>query len=74
LPPTAENYLKFWMDKPFKNTQRHFSGRDISMPPNEPDYAQWNLSETLKDEVEAVTRAIFGEGKNFTIEEYRICW
>jgi hypothetical protein len=53
----------------------HSSGQLISMPPDEPDYAQWKLSQQMKDELGLVCEGIFGKkGGEFRLENYRICW
>jgi hypothetical protein len=53
----------------------HSSGQLISMPPDEADYAQWQLSQRMKDELGLVCEGIFGKkGGKFGLENYRICW
>jgi hypothetical protein len=45
------------------------------MPPDEPDYAQWELSQRMKGELDLVCEGIFGKkGHEFRLENYRICW
>lgn len=75
IPPTTENELKVARDVSFQNTTMHSSGQLISMPPDEPDYAQWKLSQRMKDELGLVYEGIFGKkGREFCLENYRICW
>jgi sarcosine oxidase/L-pipecolate oxidase len=75
FPPNAENQLKFARDVSFTNTVEHSSGRLISMPPDEPYYAQWNLSQRMKDELDQVREGIFGKNSSKSFfENYRICW
>jgi hypothetical protein len=75
IPPTTENELKVARDVSFQNTTMHSSGQLISMPPDEPDYAQWELSQRMKDELGLVCEGIFGEkGREFYLQNYRICW
>jgi hypothetical protein len=75
IPPNSDDELKFWQEASFMNTVEHSSGQLISMPPNEPDYGQWNVSQKMKDEVALLNQSVFGaEGRSFHIENYRICW
>ncbi|KAI0003967.1 FAD dependent oxidoreductase [Xylariaceae sp. FL0662B] len=58
-----------------ENTQTMPSGRKISMPPAYSDYAQWEVSDTLKADVDFANKITFGErGKNWKLEMHRICW
>lgn len=71
----TENKLKYWRDVSFKNTVQHPSGRQMSMPPSDPDYAQWKLSPGMKAEMDVVNKGILGQvGADFTMQGYRICW
>lgn len=75
FPPNLENNLKFARDISFTNTVKYPSGMRISMPPDEPFYAQWKVSQNMKDELDNVSHGIFGEGgSRFQLENYRICW
>lgn len=75
IPPNPENELKFWRDVSFRNTVHHHSGQNISMPPTDPDYGQWEVPKTLRDELDSVTKAIFGgASQDFHITNYRMCW
>lgn len=75
LPPTKDRELKWWGQKIFRNTNEVLPGRFISMPPAEVDYAQWQVSETLKEDVAQVSRVFYGnEAATWELEKHRICW
>ena len=76
IPPNAENQLKFYRDVSFTNTIFHeASGQNISAPPSQHDYAQWELSPGMKQEVGLVSKGIYGEkSKSWELEKFRICW
>ena len=75
FPPNAENELKFARDVSFVNTVKHPSGEIISMPPSEPEYGQWMVSDMIKTELDLVREGIYGkQAKDLTLENYRICW
>jgi hypothetical protein len=47
----------------------------MSMPPQEADYAQWEVPEALKEDVRFASQAIFGnKGEGLKLEQFRICW
>ncbi|KAF2010686.1 FAD dependent oxidoreductase [Aaosphaeria arxii CBS 175.79] len=74
LPPTRDRELKWWGQKIFKNTQ-NILGRQISAPPNEPDYAQWKVSGPLKQDIAHANNVFYGKnGANWKMEKHRICW
>lgn len=68
--------VKFCRDESYKNTCKHdASGQSFSMPPAQPDQAQWSPNGGLKARLETVKRGILGENaKDVQIDEYRICW
>ncbi|ORY67042.1 FAD dependent oxidoreductase [Pseudomassariella vexata] len=73
--PTVDNCMKFWGQTMYKNTHPHSSGRNISMPPKDPDYAMWHVPELLKEDVRLANTQIFGHmGEGLTFDQYRICW
>ena len=76
IPPNTANQLKFYRDVSFTNTIYHEASRQsISMPPIKHDYAQWELSPGMQKEVKLVSQGIYGEkGKDWRLENYRICW
>ncbi|KAI1506025.1 FAD dependent oxidoreductase [Biscogniauxia marginata] len=75
LPPNEERQLKWWGQCIFKNTQTTPGGRQVSAPPPHPDYAQWDVPETLKEDVQYANKATFGKlGETWKLEQYRICW
>ena len=75
MPANVENELKFARDVSFTNTVEHASGLRISMPPDEPLYSQWDVPQSLKDELETVSQGIFGkEVDKLELENHRICW
>jgi hypothetical protein len=75
LPPTKDRELKWWGQKIFKNTQEVAPGRFISMPPAEADYAQWKISEKLKEDILNVSSIFYGnQVAKWKFEKHRICW
>ncbi|EFY94880.1 sarcosine oxidase [Metarhizium robertsii ARSEF 23] len=75
LPPTKDRELKWWGQKIFKNTKEVLPGRFISMPPAEADYAQWKISERLKEDILNVSSAFYGsQAAKWKFEKHRICW
>ncbi|PVH74801.1 sarcosine oxidase [Cadophora sp. DSE1049] len=76
IPPNAANQLKFWRDVSFMNTVHHeVSGENISMPPDQADYAQWEVTPGMKRELQAVCKGAFGDkAKNWDLHKFRICW
>ncbi|KAH7399721.1 FAD dependent oxidoreductase [Cadophora sp. MPI-SDFR-AT-0126] len=75
LPPTEERELKWWGQTIFKNTQEVLPGRHISMPPPEPDYAQWAVPRRLKEDIRYANDVFYGsKGANWKLEKHRICW
>ncbi|KAH8590091.1 sarcosine oxidase-like protein [Bisporella sp. PMI_857] len=76
LPPTNDGLFKFCVDVSFKNTSLHLkSGEMISAPPDQPDQAQNDVSQTLQNECLRVVRGIFGkELANHKFDQFRICW
>ncbi|KAI1486836.1 FAD dependent oxidoreductase [Biscogniauxia mediterranea] len=75
LPPNEQRQLKWWGQRIFKNTQTTPGGARVSAPPPRPDYAQWEVPEALKADVQYANKATFGElGEAWELEQYRICW
>ncbi|RYP44780.1 hypothetical protein DL768_008791 [Monosporascus sp. mg162] len=75
LPPNKDRQLKWWGQHIFKNTQKMPSGTELSAPPPERDYAQWEVPESLKGDVNFANRVTFGkQGESWKIEQHRICW
>ncbi|TWU70893.1 hypothetical protein ED733_001588 [Metarhizium rileyi] len=75
LPPTKDRELKWWGQKIFKNTKEVVPGRFISMPPPETDYAQWKISERLKEDILNVSSVFYGnQAAKWKFEKHRICW
>lgn len=75
IPPNAQGEMKIFRDTSFTNTIRHSSGQDISVPPDLPDYGQWDVSQTMKNEVAATARGFFGaQAGDFDMQDHRICW
>lgn len=51
------------------------SGVELSAPPPESDYAQWNVPEPLKEDISFANKVTFGsKGESWKIEQHRICW
>jgi hypothetical protein len=45
------------------------------MPPRAADYSQWDVPESLKEDVRFANKAIFGsKGQDLELEQFRICW
>ncbi|KAL8671849.1 MAG: hypothetical protein Q9168_003665 [Polycauliona sp. 1 TL-2023] len=75
IPPNSDHELKFWRDISFRNTVQHHCGEAISMPPVEPEYGQWNVPKKLRNELDSVAKAIFGDTlQDFSLIKHRICW
>ncbi|KAH0841542.1 sarcosine oxidase [Fonsecaea pedrosoi] len=75
LPPTPDREIKWWGQTIFKNTHEVLPGRQISAPPAQPDYAQWNVSRKLKEDIDYANKVFYGKnGANWTLEKHRICW
>ncbi|EXF81366.1 FAD dependent oxidoreductase [Colletotrichum fioriniae PJ7] len=75
VPHSKDKTLKFWGQIIFRNTQTHANGSQISAPPPAVDYAQLEVPEALKEDVDYAGKSLFGkESDNFKNENYRICW
>ncbi|KAJ0307470.1 uncharacterized protein N0V96_003298 [Colletotrichum fioriniae] len=75
VPHSKDKTLKFWGQIIFRNTQTHANGSQISAPPPAVDYAQLEVPEALKEDVDYAGKSLFGKGSdNFKNENYRICW
>lgn len=75
LPPNEEKQLKWWGQSIFRNTGTTPSGGELSSPPSAPDYAQWDIPQFLKDDIDVANKATFGtQGESWKLEKYRICW
>ena len=75
LPPTKDRELKWWGQTIFKNTCEVLPGRFISMPPPERDYAQWEVSGRLKEDIDFANNVFYGRrGAEWKMEKHRICW
>ncbi|KAK0658007.1 FAD dependent oxidoreductase [Cercophora newfieldiana] len=72
LPLSNINAFKCWGQVIFRN-----STGDISTPLQSPSYkeAQWNVPESLQDDVRWALRSLFGaDGEKLPMENFRICW
>ncbi|KAG9189152.1 hypothetical protein G6011_06020 [Alternaria panax] len=67
--------VKFCRDEVCKNTVKHeASDQKFSSPPDEPNQAQRQPNQGLKERLDLVKDGILGEpGKNVEFDEYRIC-
>ncbi|KAK3719092.1 hypothetical protein LTR37_004656 [Vermiconidia calcicola] len=75
LPPTKDKELKWWGQTIFTNTREVLPGRSISMPPPEPDYAQWKVPPKLKEDIDHANQVFYGrKGEGWKMDKYRICW
>ena len=70
------NAYKLWGQIIFRNTtEEALTKQALSMPPLQPDYAQWDVSDVLKDDVRWGLKSLFGEKhSSLPIENFRICW
>lgn len=75
LPPTKDKELKWWGQTIFKNTREVLPGRFISMPPAQSDYAQWDVSGKLREDIDHANQVFYGKnGASWKMEKYRVCW
>ncbi|KAK1453460.1 FAD dependent oxidoreductase [Colletotrichum melonis] len=75
VPHSKDKTLKFWGQIIFRNTQTHANGSQISAPPPAVDYAQLEVPDSLKEDVDYAGKSLFGKGsETFKNENYRICW
>ena len=75
LPPTKDREIKWWGQTIFRNTREVLPGRHISMPPAEPDYAQWKVSNRLKEDIDHAAQVFYGKDSvKWKKEKLRICW
>jgi hypothetical protein len=75
LPPTPDRELKWWGQTIFTNRKEVSPGRFISMPPPKEDYAQWKVSERLKDDIVHASDVFYGKkAAGWKFEKHRICW
>ncbi|KAG8531732.1 uncharacterized protein KY384_003364 [Bacidia gigantensis] len=74
LPPTVRHELKYWRDVSVRNSIKHASGQVFSAPPDKPLYDQWEVPQTLKDEVRYVSESLFGKREDLKISNHRLCW
>ena len=45
------------------------------MPPEAPDYRQWDVSAAMKAEIDQVSEGVFGKlTQALPIQDYRVCW
>ncbi|ETN41000.1 uncharacterized protein HMPREF1541_02932 [Cyphellophora europaea CBS 101466] len=75
LPPTPDRELKWWGQTIFRNVREILPGRWLSAPPAEPDYAQWQVSEKLKEDITYANSVFYGKkSADWKMEKHRICW
>lgn len=75
LPPTPDRELKWWGQTIFRNLKEILPGKWVSAPPAEKDYAQWQVSGRLKEDIDHANRVFYGKnGATWTMEKHRICW
>ncbi|KAL1860648.1 hypothetical protein VTK73DRAFT_7222 [Phialemonium thermophilum] len=79
LPLPALHAFKCWGQVHFRNTITHpVTGQSLSAPPLKRDYAQWEVSPALRDDVQWALRSVFGDRKSnlahLKMENHRICW
>jgi glycine/D-amino acid oxidase-like deaminating enzyme len=76
LPLPSINAFKYWGQIIFRHTLDHpITRTPLSMPPLQPNYAQWDVPLELKDDVRRGPESMFGR-KHFNqeLEKFRICW
>ncbi|KAF6785030.1 sarcosine oxidase [Colletotrichum sojae] len=75
VPHSKDKTLKFWGQTIYRNTQPHPSGTHVSRPPQEPDYAQFDVPASLREDVDLAGKSMYGKlSEDFKVEKYRICW
>lgn len=75
LPPTKDREIKWWGRNIFSNHRAVLPGRVVSAPPDEKDYAQWKVPNSLKEDIDNANRLFFGsKGAHWKYEKHRICW
>ncbi|KAH9225029.1 FAD dependent oxidoreductase [Leptodontidium sp. 2 PMI_412] len=76
LPLPNINAVKYWGQVIFKNTVKHpITNTRLSVPPSQPDYAQWEVPLALKDDVRQGPESMFGKKQlHQDLEAFRICW
>ncbi|OIW33080.1 FAD dependent oxidoreductase [Coniochaeta ligniaria NRRL 30616] len=77
LPLPGLGAVKCWGQVHFRNTVTHpVTKQLLSTSPMQRDYAQWEVSPALQDDVHWALRSLFGEKKadGLKMENYRICW
>ncbi|KAI5358837.1 putative FAD dependent oxidoreductase, FAD/NAD(P)-binding domain superfamily, MTOX family [Septoria linicola] len=75
LPPTKDRELKWWGQTIFSNNTEVFPGRFISAPPAKSDYAQWDTSKRMKQDIDYANHVFYGrKGKDWKFDKHRVCW
>lgn len=75
MPPTKDKELKWWGEKIFTNVREVLPGRWLSAPPAAKDYAQWEASPKLKQDIKHATSVFYGKkSENWKKEKHRVCW
>ncbi|GAP86771.1 putative FAD dependent oxidoreductase [Rosellinia necatrix] len=76
LPPTPDSReMKWWGQTIFKNTREILPGHWVSSPPPKPDYAQWEVSKRLKEDIQYANKAFYGKKTaHWKLDKFRICW
>ena len=78
LPLPKMGALKCYGQYIVRNTLDYPAGtgsESLSTPPMQPDYAQWDVSPLLQDDVRWALRSLLGEKKSYMkMENFRICW
>ncbi|PPJ59837.1 hypothetical protein CBER1_04952 [Cercospora berteroae] len=75
LPPTKDRELKWWGQTIFSNNTEVLPGRFISAPPAKSDYAQWDTSKRMKQDIDYANNVFYGKkGANWNFDKYRVCW
>lgn len=75
LPPTRDRELKWWGQTIFTNEQEVLPGKVLSAPPAKADYAQWEVSERLREDIRYANHVFYGsKTRDWKMEKHRICW
>ncbi|KAI1112240.1 FAD dependent oxidoreductase [Nemania sp. NC0429] len=76
LPPTpGDHEMKWWGQTIFKNTREVLPGHFVSSPPPKSDYAQWEISDYLKKDIDYANKVFYGQKtEHWKLGKHRICW
>ncbi|KAF7540071.1 hypothetical protein G7054_g1703 [Neopestalotiopsis clavispora] len=70
LPPNRDSQIKWWGQYIFKNTQEVVKDQLISAPPDKPDYAEWDVPDSLKDDIRLPAKEALTPSEDFIISKH----